>query len=70
MIAVVPVTSTGPKYGIELKMPASRPHSAACSRPIHANASQRRDADQRAGGHLHEQEPFNLPVDLLEDLHA
>ncbi len=37
--AVPPVTSTGPKYGIELKMPASTPQTAACCRPIALNAS-------------------------------
>ena len=28
--SVPPVTSTGPKYGIELNNPASSPHTAAC----------------------------------------
>ncbi len=36
---VAPVTITGPKYGIELKMPASTPHTAACSTPSALNAS-------------------------------
>ena len=29
----------------------------------------RRDADDRAGEELHEQERFDLPVDVLQDLH-
>ena len=37
---VAPVTITGPKYGIELKMPASTPHTAACSTPSARNDSQ------------------------------
>ena len=28
--AVPPLTSTGPKYGIELKTPATMPHTAGC----------------------------------------
>src|SRR5688572_466675 len=34
-----PETMTGPKYGIELKTPASTPHIAGFSTPIHTSAS-------------------------------
>ena len=37
--AVPAVTTTGPKYGIELKMPARMPHTAACSMPMDRYAS-------------------------------
>ena len=33
-----------------------------------AEGQPRRDADERAGEELHEQERFDLPVDVLEDL--
>ena len=45
--AVPPVTITGPKYGIELKTPASTPHSAACSTPSARNASHVATRDDR-----------------------
>ena len=61
MTAVPPLTSTGPKYGIELKMPAIRPQTAACCTPSAMNASHVADRDQRAGEQLHGQERFDLP---------
>ena len=68
--AVPPATMTGPKYGIELNTPASRPQTAACSSPSAAERQPRRHADDRAREHLHEQERLDLPIDLLEDLHG
>ena len=37
---MAPVTTTGPKYGIELNTPARSPQNAGCSNPIHRSASQ------------------------------
>ena len=62
------VTTSGPRYGIELKMPASRPQTTYCWTPNHHSTSARRDGDDGAGEDLHAEEAADLLVDLVHDL--
>ena len=63
-----PVTTTGPKYGIELNRPAPRAQMAACSQTETPERDPAREADEHAREDLHEQEPLDLQVDFVEDL--
>ena len=58
----------GPRYGIELKMPASRPQTTNCWTPNHQSTSDVATATTALVMHLHAQESADLLVDLVHDL--
>ena len=62
---MAPVTTTGPKYGIELNTPARSPQNAGLLEPDPPQRQPGRDPDDRAGEQLHDEEALDLAIDLV-----